>query len=111
MIVTPHVTDHAVVRYCQRAQGRTEETVQELRAAGVDVDALRLWIAELVTPDIANGSPGRTHGNVRFMLTQHVVTTTLTRAMFYGARFPGRRRCAMPDLHLWRLSPRQEARA
>lgn len=83
-MTTPIVPDHAVVRFLQRAFGRTEESIGALWRAGVDVDDIRQAIAEAVAQGVENGAPGVTWRNVRFMLVGAVVTTVLTREQFYS---------------------------
>lgn len=83
-MIRPYITDHAVVRFCQRVQGRAEETTGELTAAGVDVDQIRQSIVAIVHAGVQAGCSGVTWGGFRFMLGGSAVKTVLTREQFYN---------------------------
>jgi len=62
----PRVTDHAVLRYIERAHG-------------VDVEALRAHIAVLVARGVAEGGSAVIVGGVKFVLERETVVTVLDR--------------------------------
>lgn len=83
-MIAPYVTNHAVVRFCQRVQGRHEETIADLAASGIDLDEVRQRIADIVRDGVQNGCPGVTWKGFRFILTGIAVKTVLTRQQFYS---------------------------
>lgn len=60
----PIVTDHAVLRYLERAQG-------------VDVEAARAAISDSVRRGVAAGAAFVTHGGLRFVIKGGYVVTAL----------------------------------
>lgn len=76
----PHVTDHALIRYLERVQG-------------VDVEAARRAVEEVVQPGVNAGASGIVTEGFRFCLSGQAVTTVkpvksinLRTGGYFGAR-------------------------
>lgn len=64
----PHVSDHAILRYLERAHG-------------VPVEDIRKGLAEAAAIGVAHGAPVVALGRVKLVIRDRVVTTALLRAM------------------------------
>ncbi len=64
----PYVTDHAVIRFCQRSQGIQADTTEGLRAASVDVDRVRQSISIVVQRGVQYGAAAVRWAGLRFLL-------------------------------------------
>ena len=78
-MIRPYITDHAVVRFCQRGYGIQYETTQDLRAAGIDVDLVRAQIERRVWRGVQHGAIAVLHDGLRFVLRDSVCVTVLPR--------------------------------
>ena len=76
-----HITDHALLRYLERAHG-------------VDVEALRRKLAGHAAIGIEYGAAAVIVGSVKLVLVENTVTTVLRRNWYagYEARLNGDRR-------------------
>ena len=74
-MIRPYVTDHAVLRFCQRGCGVRCETMEDLRATGVDIDRVRRAIAAVVVDGVQVRAAAVTWCGLRFMLEDSVCVT------------------------------------
>lgn len=76
-----HITDHAVLRYLERAHG-------------VDVEGLRRKLAAHAAIGLEHGAVGVIVGSVKLVLVENTVPTVLRRRWYHGyeARLNGDRR-------------------
>ena len=82
-MIRPYITDHAVVRFCQRGCGLPYETTQDLRAAGVDVDRVRTSLARCVGRGVELGASAVVWGGLRFVLDGSVCLTVMPKHFFW----------------------------
>ena len=87
-MIRPYITDHAVVRFCQRGCGLPYETTQALRAAGVDVDRVRAEIERRVTRGVRYGAAAVLKDGLRFVLTGPVCVTVMPKTFCHRSGAP-----------------------